>query len=43
MRQDEERLLAAGFDGYLAKPIDVREFPNQVRRFLRTSTPERET
>ncbi|MGQ0625429.1 MAG: response regulator [Sporichthyaceae bacterium] len=33
MRQDEERMLAAGFDGYLSKPIDVREFPGQVWRF----------
>lgn len=32
MRQDEERLLCAGFDGYLAKPIDVRAFPGQVYR-----------
>jgi two-component system, cell cycle response regulator DivK len=24
---------AAGFAGYLEKPIDVREFPDQVRRF----------
>jgi len=30
MRGDEER-----FDGYLAKPISVREFPDQVRKFLR--------
>lgn len=29
------RLLAAGFDGYLQKPIDVRAFPEQVRRFCR--------
>ena len=28
-----DRLLAAGFDGYLQKPIDVRAFPEQVRRF----------
>ena len=34
MRGDEERFLAEGFDGYLAKPISVREFPDQVRRFL---------
>jgi two-component system cell cycle response regulator DivK len=27
------RLLEAGFDGYLQKPIDVRAFPEQVRRF----------
>jgi CheY-like chemotaxis protein len=26
MRGDEERLLAAGFDGYIAKPIDTRTF-----------------
>jgi two-component system cell cycle response regulator DivK len=26
-------LLAAGFAGYLEKPISVRDFPDQVRRF----------
>jgi two-component system, cell cycle response regulator DivK len=30
---DGEWLLAAGFAGYLEKPISVREFPEQVRRF----------
>ena len=25
--------LEAGFDGYLEKPIDVRAFPDQIRRF----------
>jgi len=34
MHGDEERFLAEGFDGYLAKPISVREFPDQVRSFL---------
>ena len=29
-----EWFLDAGFDGYLEKPIDVREFPDEVRRFL---------
>jgi len=33
MAGDRERLLAAGFAGYLAKPISVREFPDQVRAF----------
>ncbi len=34
MPSDRERLLRAGFDGYLAKPISVREFPAQVRAFI---------
>jgi two-component system, cell cycle response regulator DivK len=33
MKGDRELLLAAGFDGYLEKPINVREFPDQVRSF----------
>jgi two-component system cell cycle response regulator DivK len=28
-----DRLLGAGFDGVLEKPIDVAEFPDQVRRY----------
>jgi two-component system, cell cycle response regulator DivK len=35
MHGDEERFLKEGFDGYLAKPISVKEFPDQVRGFLR--------
>jgi two-component system, cell cycle response regulator DivK len=35
MRGDREWFLAAGFDGYLEKPISVREFPAQVRGFCR--------
>jgi two-component system, cell cycle response regulator DivK len=35
MLGDEERFLAEGFDGYLQKPISVREFPDQVRGYLR--------
>ena len=30
---DGEGLSAAGFDGYLEKPIDVSEFPEQVRSY----------
>ena len=32
-----DRLRAAGFAGYLDKPIDVREFPHQVRRYCSRS------
>jgi two-component system cell cycle response regulator DivK len=35
MKGDRERLLATGFDGYLEKPISVREFPDQVRSYCR--------
>jgi two-component system cell cycle response regulator DivK len=34
MKQDRERALAAGFNGYIEKPISVRAFPGQVRGFL---------
>jgi two-component system, cell cycle response regulator DivK len=33
MKDDRERFFGAGFDGYLAKPIDIKEFPEQVRRY----------
>ena len=39
MKGDRERFIAAGFDGYLEKPITVREFPDQVRSHL--TPPER--
>jgi two-component system, cell cycle response regulator DivK len=35
MKGDRERFLAEGFDGYLEKPISVREFPHQVQSFCR--------
>jgi CheY-like chemotaxis protein len=35
MTGDRERALQAGFDGYITKPIDVRNFPDQVQRGLR--------
>ncbi|HSK36263.1 MAG TPA: response regulator [Actinomycetota bacterium] len=34
MKDDRERVLRAGFDGYLEKPISVRELAGQVRAFL---------
>ena len=37
MKSDRERFLSAGFDGYITKPISVREFPDQVRQFCEQS------
>jgi two-component system cell cycle response regulator DivK len=34
MTGDRERALEAGFDGYITKPIDIRNFPSQVSRAL---------
>ena len=34
MDNDRERALAAGFDGYVEKPISVRALPHQVEGFL---------
>jgi CheY-like chemotaxis protein len=34
MKDDRARFLAAGFDGYLEKPISVRAFPGQVAELL---------
>jgi CheY-like chemotaxis protein len=34
MTGDRERALQAGFDGYITKPVDVRNFPDQVQRAL---------
>ena len=37
MKGDEERVLAAGCDGYVPKPIDTRTFPALVARYLRST------
>ena len=34
MSGDRDRALEAGFDGYITKPLDVRDFPLQVERAL---------
>ncbi len=34
MAGDREKALSAGFNGYITKPIDIREFPTQIERAL---------
>lgn len=37
MKGDRERIMATGFQGYIAKPIDTRELPRMVEQFLEGS------
>lgn len=37
MKGKREEALAIGFDGYITKPINVRELPQQIEHFLRRS------
>ena len=34
MKADRERFMAAGFDQYMEKPLDIRELPRQVAATL---------
>ena len=34
MSGDRERAMRAGFNGYITKPIDIRQFPDQIARAL---------
>jgi two-component system cell cycle response regulator DivK len=38
MKEDRERFDKAGFDGFITKPISVKEFPDQVRGYMRGPT-----
>jgi two-component system cell cycle response regulator DivK len=31
MKEGRERFLESGFDGYLAKPIDIKSLPRQMQ------------
>jgi two-component system, cell cycle response regulator DivK len=39
MKGDEEKALAAGCDGYIAKPIDTETFPRTVAAYLGRAMP----
>lgn len=39
MKGDEERILAAGCDGYIAKPIDTRAISGVIARHLAERAP----
>jgi two-component system, cell cycle response regulator DivK len=41
MTGDRERALDAGFDGYITKPIDIRNFPEQVQRAMQGEGPDK--
>lgn len=36
MAGDREKILASGFDGYIAKPIDPKHFGSRIQTFLST-------
>jgi two-component system cell cycle response regulator DivK len=38
MEGDRERFLAAGFDGYLSKPVDIAAFVATVKRYCEESS-----
>ncbi len=38
MRGDEQRILQHGCAGYISKPIDTREFPKAIEKFLGEKT-----
>ncbi len=37
MKGDEQKVLEAGCNGYISKPIDTRQFPKQIAQFLVSS------
>ena len=38
MDGDRDRMLASGFDGYIAKPVSISHVREQVRRILNSSS-----
>ncbi|MDP2841877.1 MAG: response regulator, partial [Candidatus Methanoperedens sp.] len=40
MKGDRERFIAAGFDDYIAKPIDVNSFIEKINKFIHINNSE---
>jgi two-component system cell cycle response regulator DivK len=41
MSADRDRFVGAGFDGYISKPINIKEFPDQVRAYCERARRDR--
>jgi CheY-like chemotaxis protein len=39
MKGDREKVLAAGFDEFVTKPIDTRKFPELIKQMLAQAVP----
>jgi two-component system cell cycle response regulator DivK len=39
MQGDQEKFLAAGFDAYISKPINTRELPVLLQKWLTSGEP----
>jgi CheY-like chemotaxis protein len=39
MPDERDRFTQAGFDGFIAKPIDIRGFPGEIEAYLANATP----
>jgi two-component system cell cycle response regulator DivK len=35
MKGDREKFISIGFEGYISKPINIHELPNQIRAYLK--------
>ena len=40
LSEEKTRILATGVDGFIAKPIDTREFPRIIQQMLETDSSE---
>ena len=35
MKGDREKVIVSGFEGYISKPVNIRELPDQIKYFIR--------